>query len=114
MTAKDVAVECFTLIDWIVGTFTGGVEAPRILLSVDEPIENEVHITWKHPETCGLSDCRYHYNTYKRGSDVLYLKTEIMDALAMTDMTCTRKELKKFMKECGLRKVVQEGGRRNG
>ena len=59
MTIAKIATAAFDLEDYITGSRTGGVEAPRIILSVKEH-SNVVDIEYTYPETCGLSDCRYH------------------------------------------------------
>jgi len=56
---EEAAREAFVLQDWITGTETGGIEAPRIVEKI-VPAENGIDIFWRNPETCGLSDCRYH------------------------------------------------------
>ena len=59
MTISKIATAAFALEDYITGYRTGGVEAPRIILSVREH-SGVVDIEYTYPETCGLSDCRYH------------------------------------------------------
>ena len=58
---KDIAKDAFKTRDLINGHESGGIEAPSILVDVRELEDGGVAVDWKHPETCGLSDCRYHY-----------------------------------------------------
>ena len=54
-----IALDAFRTKDWITGTITGGIEAPRKIISFRDD-ENTVEINYTYPETSGLSDCRYH------------------------------------------------------
>ena len=72
---KEVAKEAFELNDWLMGTKTGGVEAPRIMISCEDRGDSVV-IAWRHPETCGLSDCRYHYSDLSVQEDVFSIDAE--------------------------------------
>ena len=57
---KKIAEDAFELQNWITGTETGGVEAPRQIINIDQLQDGSVAIIWQNPATCGLSDCRYH------------------------------------------------------
>jgi len=59
LKAVDVAKDAFETADYITGVLTGGVEAPRKLLKARVSKEG-VEIDYTYPETCGLSDARYH------------------------------------------------------
>ncbi len=67
---EEMAIEAFELIDYIAGTETGGIEAPRILISAEEREDGAVAIKWQNPETCGLSDVRYHNTDLSVHEDV--------------------------------------------
>lgn len=55
----EIAREAFMLLNWINGCISGGIEAPREIVSIVE--DNDIAtVTWKNPAVCGLSDCRYH------------------------------------------------------
>ena len=56
---KEIVLEAFDLEDWLRGSASGGIDAPRIILSVERPQEDTVLVKWTEAETCGLSDCRY-------------------------------------------------------
>lgn len=60
----NIALAAFDALDWIIGTMTGGIEAPRILDSIEVNEITDDHaiikVSYTHPATCGLSDCRYH------------------------------------------------------
>lgn len=77
---KELAVELFELINYLIGTISGGVEGPRIILEVSEVDDNTATVTWKNPQTCGLSDRRYHYidqevhtDTFSKRSGTLFV-----------------------------------------
>ena len=70
-TYQEIAVKAFELRDWITGTDTGGIEPPRIILGITTAKESSekgvrVDIDYTYPETCGLSDCRYHHSGYEK------------------------------------------------
>ena len=82
---KQIAIDAFDLIDWITGTITGGIEAPRIRMDVEEQDENTVVVTWRNPKTCGLSDCRYHNTDLKPHKDVFRLINNKLEYNGKTD-----------------------------
>ncbi len=70
MNKKDpiaIALDAFNQRDYINGTMSGGIEAPRVILGIRTPSEGTVKIDYTYQETCGLSDCRY---TDKRAGKV--------------------------------------------
>lgn len=58
---KEIALNAFYLQDYITGTETGGIEPPRIIKDVLCLDGQVVDIFYTYPETCGLSDVRYHH-----------------------------------------------------
>lgn len=46
--------------DWISGTLSGGADGCRKITEIEADTDTAT-IYWHYPETCGLSDCRYHY-----------------------------------------------------
>ena len=76
---KQVAIDAFDLLDRLTGSITGGIEAPRIKVNMEEQDENTVVITWKNPETCGLSDCRYHNTDLEPHKDVFKLTGDVLE-----------------------------------
>ena len=85
VTALQMAIDAFDLMDWITGTITGGIEAPRIMINVEGQDENTVVITWRNPETCGLSDCRYHNTDIKPHKDVFRIMDKRLEYNGKTD-----------------------------
>lgn len=69
-------IECikdaFDIQDGIAGTLSGGIEAPRILKSIEE-VNGCYIVKWQNSETCGLSDCRYHNIDISVHTDVFEL-----------------------------------------
>ncbi len=59
MDIKQTAKDIFETTDWITGTLTGGIEAPRIILNIKEDGDT-ISIVYTHPELSGYPDCRYH------------------------------------------------------
>ncbi len=55
-----IAEEAFELEAWFIGSLSGGIEPPPEVDSVIEDGNGSVSIIYHLPETCGLSDCRYH------------------------------------------------------
>ena len=58
---KEIAEDAFETMNSILGNETGGIEGPEVLVGVKELEDGSVAVDWRHPETCGLSDVRYHY-----------------------------------------------------
>ena len=56
---EQVARDIFDIIDYINGSLSGGIEAPRRVLDVTAD-ENAVSILYTYSPICGLSDCVYH------------------------------------------------------
>ncbi len=69
---KDICIakDAFNLFDMLNGHISGGIVAPRILLSATKKDDGSVAISWRHPETCGLSDVRYHYTDTSAHTDI--------------------------------------------
>ncbi len=78
MNIKEIALEAFDLQDWLSGTMSGGIDAPRMLVDVVVVNETTVDITWRNQETCGLSDCRYHNTDLKLHTDRFTLNENIL------------------------------------
>ena len=56
---KDLAKDIFNTRDQIEGYTSGGIDAPKYIISVRE-LNNLVTIKYKYAPVCGLSDCQYH------------------------------------------------------
>lgn len=82
---KQLSMAAFDLFDWLTGCRTGGIEAPRIMVKVEKQNENTVVITWKNPETCGLSDCRYHNTDLEHHKDIFKLIENKLEYNGKTD-----------------------------
>ena len=70
-----IAEEAFELEAWFIGSLSGGIEPSPITDSVTKNEDGSVSITYHLPETCGLSDCRYH-NTDTDKHTVTYALSE--------------------------------------
>ena len=59
-----IALAAFDTFDFINGTKTGGIEAPRVLEEIRIDIEGNgivnATVSYTYQATCGLSDVRYH------------------------------------------------------
>ena len=56
-----LVLDAFALSDGILrGTLTGGLEAPRIVISAEEMDDDSVIVCWENQSTFGYSDRRYH------------------------------------------------------
>lgn len=73
----DLVRDYYDTESWIIGNESGGIEAPHVILSVEEEDE-KVIAKWQNPETCGLSDCRYHYADTSVHEDVFTLQDGIL------------------------------------
>ena len=113
MNNKDIALKAFNLQDFIIGTETGGIEPPRIITDVRCLDGQAVDIEYTYPETCGLSDVRYHHAGYGKNYTVSYLidngKISILregkwDANVFGNVWLDecRKEVERFYEETGL------------
>ena len=110
MNSKDIALKAFYLQDYITGTETGGIEPPRIITEVRCLDGQAVDIEYTYPETCGLSDVRYHHLGYGKKYTASYLidngKISILkdgkwDANVFGDVFLDecRKEVERFYRE---------------
>ena len=113
MTAEEIAIEAFSTEDMLTGSRSGGIEAPRIIRSVSgDSVCVDIHYTY--PETCGLSDVRYHNTEAGKDFTASYIfDGEILhvlkDGLWSRELfgelwnEWERKEVASFCKKCGLR-----------
>lgn len=70
-----LALEAFALSDSIVrGELSGGIDAPRIVISAEEKEDGSVVVCWKNPYTCGLSDRTYHYTDTSPHEDLYRIR----------------------------------------
>lgn len=66
-----LSLEAFAMRDGIIrGELTGGIDAPRIVISAEEKEDGSIVVCWKNPDTCGYSDCRYHYTDTNPHEDI--------------------------------------------
>ena len=109
---KEIAKRAFDLYDWMVGSKTGGIEAPRDIIAVEDAEDGSVKIRWKHPATCGLSDVRYHYidtgaheDTFLVVDDVLEVNGKSGDIFELEgwDFPELKSAVAKFYEKYGLR-----------
>ena len=82
----DMIKEAFDLQDFITGTKTGGIEAPRILVDIKQLDDTAVSVSWRNPATCGLSDCRYHNLDTGIHTDVFRLEGKTLAVNGKTDV----------------------------
>ena len=75
-TPVSLATEAFEMTDLIRGELTGGIDAPRIILSVTERDDGSVAIRWKNPDTCGLSDRIYHHTDTSVHEDIYRIEDD--------------------------------------
>ena len=75
---KDMVVDAFNLQDWLSGTMSGGIDAPRILMDVNPVNDFTVSVKWRNQETCGLSDCRYHNTNLQPHIDTFTLNNNML------------------------------------
>ena len=105
---KETIKKIFDFQDWIIGSESGGIEGPRILLGIEEN-ENGFTVKYTWPEVCGLSDCPYHdtragkiyTDVYTYDGDRL-LRNGSSDILEMDRILWEKKEAEEFLKELGL------------
>lgn len=60
MKLPELAREAFELEEWFTGVLSGGIGPARHIQSVDRNEDGSVSVTYRKPETFGLSDVRYH------------------------------------------------------
>ncbi len=55
-----IAMDAFELEQDIDGELSGGIDPVKILLGVQVVNDKTIEVKYTYPETCGLSDVRYH------------------------------------------------------
>ena len=83
---KEIAIDAFETMNWILGNETGGVEGPEVFIGVEELEDGSVALDWKHPETCGLSDVRHHYEDLSVKRMIFKLKGDVLTVGGRTDV----------------------------
>lgn len=114
MKLAEIAQRAFDTCDQLIGELTGGIEAPRIITGTECNDDGSVTIRWRNPETCGLSDVRYHNTDISEHEDVFMLNGgELMikgKTIQLADIGQEWPEydhrIKEFLKGYGLEKVI--------
>ena len=100
-----IAIDAFDLEQHIEGTLTGGIAPIKILLGIQVVDDEAIAIKYTYPNTCGLSDCRYHVtdagkelsSLYEFKNDKLYINgKEAFESCDLVD-----REIKEFYNKWG-------------
>ncbi len=109
MSTLECVRDAFEVQNHIIGTLSGGIEGPRILISIEE-VDGCVKVNWRNPDICGLSDCIYHYKDTSVHTDIYefpddyHLKINGSNKIFNRD-PWVNEEINKFYQKWGL----QEG-----